>query len=252
MVRQLYCAAPGAREADDNSRRPAGRFVIQSRFSATGGLGYSTAVYLPSSFHETRIPLLQDLMRGNPLATLITMDSAGVVADHIPMHLLEAPEPFGLLRGHVARANVLWREHPEDKEALAVFQGPQVYVSPSFYPTKKLTGEVVPTWNYAVVHAHGRLRFIHDADWLLELVASLTNTHEAGRAAPWAVGDAPAPYIEKMLAAIVGFEFTITRLSGKWKASQNRNAADREGVASGLRSSDDPASRAIADLVPKT
>jgi len=194
---------------------------------------------------------MQDLMRKHPLATFVTMDAAGVVADHIPMHVVTAPEPYGVLRGHVARANPVWREHPAEREALAVFQGPQVYISPSLYPTKKLTGEVVPTWNYAVVHAYGWLRFIHDADSLLALVATLTDSHEAARDAPWAVGDAPATYIKKMLAAIVGFEFTITRLTGKWKVSQNRNAADRDGVASGLRSTDDPASRAIADLVPK-
>ncbi len=209
-------------------------------------------MYLPSSFQETRLPVLHELMRGNSLGTLVTMDASGLVADHIPMQVLTAPEPFGMLRGHVARANPVWRAHPADKEALAVFQGPQVYVSPSFYPTKQLTGEVVPTWNYAVVHAYGTMRFIHDRDWLLELVATLTDAHEGARAAPWKVDDAPHDYIQKMLAAIVGFEFSITRLVGKWKVSQNRHAADRQGVIEGLRSASDPAARAMADLVGGT
>ena len=209
-------------------------------------------MYLPSSFQETRIPVLHELMRGHCLGTLITMDVTGIVADHIPMQVLAAPEPYGMLRGHVARANPVWREHPTDKEALAVFQGPQVYVSPSLYATKYLTGEVVPTWNYAVVHAYGTLRFIHDRDWLLELVGTLTDAHEAARAAPWKVDDAPDAYIKKMLAAIVGFELSITRITGKWKVSQNRNAADRQGVIHGLRSAAEPSARAIADLVGGT
>ena len=206
-------------------------------------------MYLPSSFNETRIPLLHDLMRANPLATLITRAADGVVADHIPMQVLASPEPHGSLLGHVARANPLWKEHPAELEALAVFQGPGVYLSPSLYPTKRLTGEVVPTWNYAVVHAYGTMRFVHDPAWLLALVSSLTDAHEAARSGPWKVSDAPPAYIDKMLGAIVGFEFTITRISGKWKVSQNRNAADRQGVVDGLRATDDAASQAVADLV---
>ena len=124
-----------------------------------------------------------------------------------------------------------------------------MYVSPSWYPTKQRTGEVVPTWNYAVVHARGRIRFIHEPEWLLPLVSNLTNTHEAARAAPWQVSDAPSSYIGKMLRAIVGFEIDITRLSGKWKASQNRDAADRQGVVDGLRAADDRVSQEFADLV---
>ena len=206
-------------------------------------------MYVPAAFHETRIAVLHDFMRANPLAALITMDATGMVADHIPVQVHAAPGSHGVLRGHVARANPLWRRHPADKEALAIFQGPQGYVSPSFYPTKQLTAEVVPTWNYAVVHVYGMLRFIQDPDWLLTLVENVTDAHEAARPAPWKVGDAPAGYIRKMLNAIVGFELTITGMSGKWKVSQNRSTVDRQGVVDALRTAGDGASRAIADLV---
>jgi transcriptional regulator len=205
-------------------------------------------VYLPSAFQESRIDVLHAMMRANPLATLVTVSEAGLVADHIPMQV-RAAVPHGLLRGHVARANPLWRRHPAGQEALAVFQGPQAYISPSLYPTKHETGAVVPTWDYAVVHAYGSLRFIEDAAGLLELVSSLTDAHEAPRATPWKVADAPVDYIDKMLGAIVGFEFSITRITGKWKVSQNRNAADQRGVIDGLRAAGDLQSQAIADLL---
>ena len=206
-------------------------------------------MYLPSSFEETRIDVLHGLMRSHALATLITVNEAQLAADHIPVQTLPSPPPLGRLRGHIARANPLWRRHDTGVEALCVFQGPQVYISPSLYPTKQQTGEVVPTWDYAVVHAHGRLRFIHEAQWLLALVSSLTDTHEAARAVPWKVGDAPPDYVDKMLMGIVGFEFEITRLTGKWKVSQNRNEADRRGVVDGLRTDVDPQAREIADLL---
>lgn len=206
-------------------------------------------MYKPQHFDESRIDVLHALMRAKPLATLVTLDDAGLAADHIPMQTLPVPPPFGLLRGHVARGNPVWRRHPVDREALAIFQGPQVYISPSLYPSKRRTGEVVPTWDYAVVHAYGTLRFIHDPHWLLALVETLTETNEASRPLPWKVGDAPSDYIGKMLGAIVGFEFTISRLLGKWKVSQNRDALDQGGVVDGLRAADDPDSREIADML---
>ena len=174
------------------------------------------------------------LMRARPLATLVTLCDSGLVANHIPVETLSEPAPFGMLRGHVARANPLWREYREGAEALAIFQGPQAYISPSFYPSKQATGEVVPTWNYAMVQARGALRFIQDTAWLQALVMRLTDAHEASRPVPWKVNDAPAPYIEKMLSLIVGFEFSIVDLTGKWKMSQNHPAANREGVVKGL------------------
>lgn len=211
-------------------------------------------MYLPSSFQEARIDVLHALMRANPLATLVTVngsvpDVPELVADHVPLQTLATPAPFGSLRGHIARANPLWRVHDPGREVLCVFQGPQVYISPSLYPSKQESGKVVPTWDYAVVHAHGTLRFIHDAAWLLALVTELTDVQESRRSTPWKVDDAPPSYVSGMLAAIVGFELTITRLSGKWKVSQNRAAADRRGVVDGLRATGDPQSRDIADML---
>jgi transcriptional regulator len=206
-------------------------------------------VYLPSSFEESRIDVLHALMRAHPLATLLTQDTAGIVANHVPVDAVPAPAPLGVLRGHIARANPLWRTQPEGQSALAIFQGPQVYISPSMYPTKAATGEVVPTWDYAVVHVRGTLRFIHDTEWLHELVTTLTDAHEAPRRAPWKLSDAPAAYVGKMLDAIVGFELSIASLTGKWKVSQNRNSADRQGVISGLRASPDPDALEIADML---
>jgi transcriptional regulator len=206
-------------------------------------------VYLPAYFKETRTEVLQDLMRARPLATLVTLCDSGLVANHIPLETVSEPAPHGLLRGHIARANPLWREYRSGSEAMAIFQGPQVYISPSFYPSKKETGEVVPTWDYAVVHAHGTLRFVQDAAWLHALVVRLTDSHEKSRAQPWKVADAPPPYVEKMLSLIVGFEFSITALTGKWKISQNHPTANREGVVKGLSAAEGADSREIASLL---
>jgi transcriptional regulator len=206
-------------------------------------------VYLPAYFKESRAEVMHALMRERPLATLVTLCESGLVANHIPVETLSEPAPLGMIRGHVARANPLWREYRAGSEALAIFQGPQAYISPSFYPAKKDTGEVVPTWNYAVVQARGTFRFIEDRAWLLALVMRLTDAHEASRPAPWKVGDAPPPYIEKMLSLIVGFEFSIVDLTGKWKISQNHPAANREGVVKGLSGAADADGREIAALL---
>jgi transcriptional regulator len=206
-------------------------------------------LYLPAYFNESRADVLQALMRARPLATLVTTCDSGLTANHIPVETQAEPAPHGMLRGHIARANPLWKEYRENSEALAIFQGPQAYISPSFYPSKRETGEVVPTWDYAVVHAHGTLRFIEDRIWLRALVERLTDRHEAPRRAPWKVADAPPPYIEKMLSLIVGFEFAVTRLTGKFKLSQNHPAANRAGVVRGLRDAGGEDSREIADLL---
>lgn len=191
-------------------------------------------MYLPAHFNESRVEVLHQMMRARPLATLVAVCESGLVANHIPVETLSDPPPYGLIRGHIARANPLWRNYRPESEALAIFQGPQAYISPSFYPLKKQTGEVVPTWDYAVVHARGTLKFIQDAGWLREFVSGLTNSHEAPRQMPWKIDDAPPPYIEKMLSLIVGFEFSVVGLSGKWKLSQNHPESNRLGVAQGL------------------
>jgi transcriptional regulator len=206
-------------------------------------------LYLPAYFEESRTEVLHALMRARPLATLVTLCSSGLVANHIPVETRSEPPPHGSLRGHIARANPLWKDYLADSEALLIFQGPQAYISPSFYPSKQETGEVVPTWNYAVVHAHGTLRFVQDAEWLHALVVRLTDAHEASRRAPWKVGDAPLPYINKMLSLIVGFEFSIARLTGKWKISQNHPAANRQGVVKGLRETAGADGGEIADML---
>jgi transcriptional regulator len=187
-------------------------------------------MYQPAHFVQDDPEALQRLMREHPLASLVHLGPEGLTADPIP---LEFDAASGQLRGHVARANPLWRQ-ADGQAVLALFSGPQAYVSPSFYPSKALTHKVVPTWNYTVVQAHGMLRAVDDAPWLHALVTRLTDHHEAPRPLPWAVADAPDDYVRQMLRAIVGIEIAVTRLVGKWKLSQNRSAADRAGVVSGL------------------
>lgn len=190
-------------------------------------------MYLPKHFEETRAEVLHELLRAHPLGLLVTQPGGTLRADSIPFMLDAQRGPHGTLVAHVARANTLWRE-AADTQALVVFQGPQAYVSPSAYPSKAEHGKVVPTWNYIMVQARGRLRAIDDPAWLHALVSRLTDRHEANRPVPWEVSDAPLDYIEKMLGAIVGIELEIEALTGKWKVSQNRSAADREGVAATL------------------
>ena len=191
-------------------------------------------MYLPAHFREDRPERLEAFVAAHPLGALVVATPHGLEANHIPMLLGRDAAGRSVLRGHVARANELWRRAVEGTPALVIFGGAQRYITPSWYPSKRVTGEVVPTWNYAVVHAHGPIRFIHDHDWLLALVSTLTELNERPRAAPWRVTDAPAAYLECMLRAIVGFEIAVERLEGKFKASQNRTAEDRAGVAAGL------------------
>lgn len=206
-------------------------------------------MYVPAHFAEARVPVLHELIRRHPLATLITLRASGLEADHIPLEIDPEPAPHGTLRGHVSRANPVWQEARSDIDSLAVFAGPETYVTPAWYPTKAETARVVPTWNYAVVHARGPLRVIHDGAWLRALVTRLTDWHEAGRPDPWRVTDAPADFVDRMLGGIVGIEIPVRHLEGKWKVSQNRPAADRAGVVAGLRERDDPRARAMAELV---
>lgn len=206
-------------------------------------------MYLPPHFEETRLPVLHQLMRDAPLAVVVTLTPAGLTANHIPLELDPDAGPYGTLFGHVARGNPMWREPASEVEALAIFQGPQSYISPSWYASKQEHGRVVPTWNYMVVHASGPLRIIDDTVWLRALVERLTQRHEERQPQPWQVSDAPAEFIEKQLTAIVGIELPIRKLEGKWKVSQNRPAADRDRVAAALRDSDSPGLRAMADQV---
>lgn len=206
-------------------------------------------MYIPAHFAESRIEVLHELIRERPLGVLVTLGAEGLSANHIPFEIAAEPEPFGTLRCHVARANPVWRDFALDYEALVIFTGPSTYISPSWYPTKEESGEVVPTYNYLVAHAYGPMKIIHDADWLRGLVTRLTQRFEAGRETPWQVTDAPAAFIEKQLGAIVGIEIPISKLIGKWKVSQNRPAQDRAGVVRALEEFDDADSAAIARWV---
>jgi transcriptional regulator len=205
-------------------------------------------MYTPKYFEETRVEALHHLIGAHPLAALVTLTSKGLDANHIPFEVDPEPAPFGTLRGHVARGNPLWRDFLRDTEVLAIFQGPETYISPSWYPTKRETGRVVPTWNYAVVHAYGVLRIIDDRTWLRRLVENLTKRFEVSRE-PWKITDAPSDFIEKQLSAIIGLEMTLTRLIGKWKVSQNRPPQDRDGVVQGLLQDGSQSAIAMADLV---
>ena len=206
-------------------------------------------MYIPKQFDEPRVDVLHQLIRSRPFATLVTLSSSGLNANHIPMHLSEQPGPFGTLRGHVARANPVWSDIAKDVEVLAIFHGPNAYVTPSWYPTKAETGKVVPTWNYVVAHVYGTLRVIDDAAWLRAHLEALTAHNEAAFVEPWRLADAPSDFIEKMIGGVVGIEIDITRLSGKWKASQNQPAENQAGVIEGLRASGSVEALEMAALI---
>lgn len=197
-------------------------------------------MYVPASFREDRIDRLHELMVNQPLALLVTHGNNGIEASPIPFLLYANEGDHGVLRAHMAKANPHWRSLAGQADCLVVFQGPAGYVTPSWYPAKALTHNVVPTWNYATVQAWGRPAVVEDAAWLRRQLDDLTALQERGRPLPWSVGDAPADYIANQMKAIVGIEIPIRRIEGKWKLSQNKDATDREGVLAGMRSSDDP------------
>jgi transcriptional regulator len=201
-------------------------------------------MYNPPLFKEERIEMLHDAIRRAGLVTLVTQTADGLIASHAPMLLDTEPAPYGTLIGHLARPN------PQARgaigEGLAIFQGPDAYITPSWYATKRENGKVVPTWNYVAIHAYGAVEFFSDPERLRNVVTRLTERQEAGRAQPWAVTDAPADFIDGMLKGIVGFAMPIARLEGKWKMSQNRPAEDRAGVISGLEAEQ---RQEVADLI---
>ena len=206
-------------------------------------------MYVPPHFKQEDPRALHDAIRQSGLATLVTLGTDGMEASHVPMLLDPEPAPFGTLCGHIARSNPQWQRAAAGGHALAIFLGPDAYISPSWYATKRETGKVVPTWNYVAIHVYGPLRFFDDADRLLAHVTKLTETQEAHRAAPWAVTDAPEDYIGGQLTRIIGFEIPIARLEGKWKMSQNRPPQDRVGVVEGLLREGGPAEAAVAKIV---
>jgi transcriptional regulator len=200
-------------------------------------------MYLPKAFVETRPEVIDALMSAHPLATIVGMTEQGLEANHVPMLARRTAMGDLILEGHVARANPLWLRGGQ--EMLLVFQGPQTYVSPAWYASKQEHGKVVPTWNYAVVHAKGSLIAHDDAQWLQSFLQRLTDTHEARVSSAWQVSDAPVDFIQELTRAIVGIEVRVTSLQGKWKTSQNRPALDRAGVKAALT----PMDTASADLI---
>jgi transcriptional regulator len=192
-------------------------------------------MYQPLHFREDRIEVQHGLIRQHPLGLLITSGPNGLLANALPFLIDPEESPRGTLRVHLARANPQWQDIAAVEQCLIVFQGPQRYVSPSWYPTKKETGKVVPTWNYVTVHAWGRPRVIDDAGWLRRQIEDLTAVHEGVRAAPWKVDDAPAQFVASQIKGIIGVEIPIDRIEGKWKVSQNRPKTDQAGVVAGLR-----------------
>jgi transcriptional regulator len=205
-------------------------------------------VYIPPAFRDDDLSCIHQAIRQARLATLVTATEDGLMATPLPI-LLDASEgEQGTLYAHLARANPQWK-HAPSREAMAIFMGPDAYITPSWYATKQETGKVVPTWNYVAVHAYGPVEFFEDADRLLDVVTRLTNLHEQPRAAPWAVSDAPADFIKAQLRGIVGIRMPITRLDGKRKMSQNRSAEDRAGVIAGLSGSGDALDVVVAGLV---
>jgi transcriptional regulator len=188
-------------------------------------------MYVPAHFAETRTEVLHGLIERHPLGALVRLDGEGLAADHLPFELAppSPAAPHGLLRAHVARANPLWRQ--DGTAVLAIFQGPSGSISPELYDLQAVEGRAVPTWNYAVVHVHGRLRTIDDRDWLLAHMRRMTQRQEDAQGRGWSVDAAPRDYIERLVGATVGIEIAIERLQGKWKASQNRSAEERARIS---------------------
>src|SRR3954464_1574453 len=207
-----------------------------------------TAMYLPDHFRVEDVPEMHALMRARPFAALVSAGPAGLYASHLPT-VLKDDGPCGVIECHLARANPHCRDLAEGNEALMIFQGPEGYITPNWYPSKTEHQKVVPTWNYAVVHATGRPEVVKDKTWLLRHVSELTAQQERTEAKPWALSDAPDSYIEVMLRGIVGFRFAITRLEGKWKMSQNREMRDRAGVVHGLAGRAEGDDLTVAGLV---
>lgn len=207
-------------------------------------------MYIPPAFRDDDITNIIATVKAARLASLVTATAEGLIATPLPMFLAEQEGEFGTLYAHVARANSQWKSPPVG-EGMAIFMGPDAYITPSWYATKQETGKVVPTWNYIAIHAYGNVEFFDDDSRLLDVITRLTNLHEHERANPWAVDDAPADFIKSQLKGIVGLRMPISRFDSKRKMSQNRSAADRAGVIEGLAASENANDRAAAKFVPE-
>lgn len=206
-------------------------------------------MYIPKQHEESNVTVLQALIRSHPLGTWATYGDGELIINHLPFLVDPSRGQYGTLLGHVARANTVWQLFSKTVPSVVVFQGADAYITPSWYPSKHAHGKAVPTWNYAVVHAHGIPLVIEDKAWLLEHLNQLTAVHEAGQALPWKISDAPGEFTDHMIERIVGIEIPISKLLGKWKVSQNRPKPDRLGVVAGLLARNDPQSNEMAHLV---
>jgi len=205
-------------------------------------------MYRPPAFREDRLDVLHGFIRAHPLAMLVSAGAGGLMANPIPFLVDPAEGEKGLLRAHLARANDQLAALRQGAEVMVLFQGPDAYVTPSWYASKREHGKVVPTWNYVTVHAWGTPRVIDDEAWLRQQIGDLTRSQETGRENPWRVEDAPADFLAGQIRGIVGLEIPIAQIEGKWKVSQNRSAADRQGVIDGLRQ-EGPQTGDMAELV---
>ncbi len=205
-------------------------------------------MYTPPAFRIDELAAVHAVIRASRLTNFVTATEAGLMATPLPLILDDREGEHGVLYGHLARANPQWKT-PAIGDAMALFAGPDAYITPSWYATKQETGKVVPTWNYAAVHAYGPAEFFEDPERLLAVVTRLTRLHEDARPAPWAVSDAPADFVQSQLRGIVGIRMPIRRVEGKLKMSQNRPAADREGVVSGLSASERESDRTVAGMI---
>lgn len=208
-------------------------------------------MHVPNKFKETNVETLHTLIRSHPLGTWIapTGNENEFDVNHIPFVLDNTHGEYGVLQGHVNRANPIWKSLVTEKNSVVVFQGAETYITPSWYASKHEHGKAVPTWNYVVVHAHGNARVISDKDWLLEHLNALTDGQELNQSQPWKVSDAPKDFTERMLKGIVGIEIPICTLLGTWKTSQNKQQSDKEGVINGLNLNDDSNSKEMASYV---
>lgn len=205
-------------------------------------------MFQPPVFQENRQDVMHELIVAHPFATVVAYATGGLSADHVPL-VLKSCSDASCLQGHIAVNNPLFRETQGAFEVLTIFQGPQTYVTPSWYASKQDHGKAVPTWNYVVVHARGELRFIRESEWLLQHLDDLTHQHETHRAEPWAVSDAPSDFVQRQLRGLVGFEISIHDMQGTWKVSQNKSLKDWRGVKAGLETEAAPAAKEIARLV---
>lgn len=205
-------------------------------------------MFQPAVFREDRCDVMQELIVAHPFATIVAQATGDLTADHVPL-VLKPDAEGGLLQGHIAAANPLVRTAASPIGVLVIFQGPQTYVTPSWYASKQEHGKVVPTWNYVVVHVRGTLRFTRDNDWLLAHLADLTRQHESHRAEPWAVSDAPPDFVHRQLRGLVGFEIDIHSMEGVWKVSQNKALQDWTGVKDGLKQDKRPNASEMSRLV---